>query len=100
MPRATHELGRVPARARWNPEPEDVRKSVLKLVLTLVELIRRLMERQAVRRMENGTLSEQEIEAVGAALEQLERTVQQLAKEFGLAPEDLNLELGPLGRLL
>jgi uncharacterized protein YjiS (DUF1127 family) len=88
------------ARTRWNPNPEDVRKSVLKLVLTLVELIRRLMERQAVRRMQDGTLSDAEIEAIGLALEQLERTIHELASDFGLSPEDLNLDLGPLGPLI
>jgi hypothetical protein len=85
---------------RWNADPEEVQRSVAKLVLTLVEFIRQLMERQAVRRMENGTLEPQEIEAVGLALMRLEETVHDLAKQFGLASEDLNIELGPLGRLI
>lgn len=85
--------------ARWNADPEDVRRSVAKLVLTLVEFLRRLMERQAIRRMEAGTLAADEIERVGLALMKLEETLRDLAGKFGLAPEDLNLDLGPLGRL-
>ena len=89
---------KMPA-ARWNADPEDVRRSVAKLVLTLVEFLRRLMERQAIRRMEAGTLSEAEIEKVGLALMRLEETLRDIAGKFGLSPEDLNLDLGPLGRL-
>jgi hypothetical protein len=82
--------------ARWNPEPEDVQKSVAQLVLTIVEFLRKLMERQAIRRMEQKTLTKAEVEAVGAALMQLEKTVHEIGKRFGLEPEDLNLDLGPL----
>ena len=85
--------------ARWNANPEDVQRSVAQLVLALVEFLRKLMERQAIRRMENGTLSEEEVEAVGLALMRLEETVHELARRFGLDPADLNLDLGPLGRL-
>ena len=85
---------------RWNANPEEVRRAVLKLVLTLVELIRQLMERQAIRRMEQKTLSRKEVEAVGAALMQLERTIREIGSKFGLAPEDLNLDLGPIGTLM
>jgi hypothetical protein len=92
---------RVSAAApRWNADPDDVQRSVAKLVLTLVEFLRALMERQAIRRMEAGTLTPAEVEAVGLALLQLEETLRDLAARFGLAPEDLNLDLGPLGRLL
>jgi hypothetical protein len=84
---------------RWNPEPEDVQRSVVKLVLSLIEFIRKLMERQAVRRLEEKTLSPEEIENVGIALMKLEQTVQQLAKRFKLDPADLNLDLGPIGKL-
>jgi DNA-binding MarR family transcriptional regulator len=76
-----------------------VQRSVVKLVLSLVEFLRQLMERQAIRRMEARTLTPAEIEAVGLALKRLEDTVRQLAKQFGLDPSDLNLDLGPLGRL-
>ncbi|HYO15079.1 MAG TPA: gas vesicle protein K [Thermoanaerobaculia bacterium] len=85
---------------RWNADPEDVQRSVARLVLALVEFLRKLMERQAIRRMENETLTPEEIEALGLALMRLEETVHELAGRFGLAPEDLNLDLGPLGRLI
>jgi hypothetical protein len=85
---------------RWNPRPEDVQKSVAQLVLALVELLRRLMERQAIRRMEQKTLSPEEVERVGKALMTLEETVREIGKKFGLGPEELNLDLGPLGKLL
>jgi hypothetical protein len=84
---------------RWNPNPEDVQRSVVKLVLSLVEFIRKLMERQAIRRLDEKTLTPQEIENVGLALMKLEQTVHQLAARFKLDPEDLNLDLGPVGRL-
>ena len=84
---------------RWNPEPEDVQRSVIKLVLSLIEFIRKLMERQAIRRLEENTLTPEEIENVGIALMKLEQTVYQLAKRFKLDPKDLNLDLGPIGKL-
>jgi hypothetical protein len=85
---------------RWNANPDDVRKSVLKLVLTLVELIRQLLERQAIRRMEAGTLSDDETEAVGLALMRLQETILDLAKQFDISPDELNLDLGPVGKLM
>jgi hypothetical protein len=85
---------------RWNPDPEDVQRSVAQLVLTIVEFLRQLMERQAIRRMEQKTLTPREVEAVGLALMRLEETVRDIGKRFGLAPEDLNLDLGPLGKLM
>lgn len=85
---------------RWNADPEDVQRSVARLVLALVEFLRKVMERQAIRRMENETLTPEEIEALGLALMRLEETVHELAGRFGLAPEDLNLDLGPLGKLI
>lgn len=97
------EIERLAARGappRWNADPEDVRRSVAKLVLTLVEFIRQLLERQAIRRMEAGTLSADETEAVGMALMRLEDTVRDIATQFGLDPADLNLDLGPVGRLM
>jgi DNA-nicking Smr family endonuclease len=84
---------------RWNANPEDAQRSVVKLVLSLVEFIRQLMERQAIRRLEAGTLTPDEIERLGQALMKLEETVQQIAKQFDLDPDDLNLDLGPLGSL-
>lgn len=96
------EIERVSASAppRWNADAEDVRRSVGKLVLTLVEFIRQLLERQAIRRMEAGTLTPDQTEAVGLALMRLEETVREVGQQFGLDPEDLNLDLGPVGRLL
>jgi hypothetical protein len=85
---------------RWNPEPEDVQRSVAQLVLTIVEFLRRLMERQAIRRMEQKTLTKKEVEAVGEALMKLEETVRDIGAKFGLAPDDLNLDLGSLGKLM
>ena len=85
---------------RWNANPDDVRKSVLKLVLTLVELIRQLLERQAIRRMEAGTLDDTETEAVGLALMRLQETILDLAKQFDISPDELNLDLGPVGKLM
>jgi phosphoribosylaminoimidazole-succinocarboxamide synthase len=69
-------------------------------VLTLVEFIRKLLERQAIRRMEAGTLTAQQTEDVGRALMQLEETVRDLATQFGIPFDDLNLDLGPIGKLL
>jgi hypothetical protein len=85
---------------RWNADPKDVQKSVARLVLALIEFLRKLLEKQAIRRMEAGTFTPEETEAVGLALMRLEETVHDLAKRFGLKPEELNLDLGPLGRLI
>ena len=85
---------------RWNADPEDVRRSVAKLVLTLVEFVRQLLERQAIRRMDAGTLNAEQTEAVGLALMRLEETVREIGQQFGLVPEDLNLDLGPVGKLM
>ena len=88
-------------RARRGGTPaEDVKRSVVKLVLTLIELIRQLLERQAIRRMENATLTAEETEAIGTALMRLEETIRDIGAQFDLSPEDLNLDLGPIGRLL
>ena len=70
-----------------------------KLVLALAEFLRKLFERQTLRRMDAGTLSAAQIEALGLALMQLEETIAELARRFGLGPGELNLDLGPLGRL-
>ena len=86
--------------ARWNADPEDVRRSVAKLVLTLVEFIRQMLERQAIRRMEAGTLTSEQTEAVGLALMRLEETIRAIGAQFDLSPDDLNLDLGPVGKLL
>lgn len=97
------ELERSAARSsplRWNAAPDDVQRSVAQLVLTLIEFIRRLLERQAIRRMQAGTLSDAQTEDVGRALMQLEATVHDMAAKFGIDPGELNLELGPAGKLM
>ena len=97
------ELERLRAAAlpsRWNANPEEVRRSVVKLVLTLIEAIRQLLERQAIRRMEEKTLTDEETEAIGLALMRLEDTIREIAAQFDLAPDDLNLDLGPIGKLV
>jgi hypothetical protein len=94
------EMARRTARPpRWNADPDDVQRSVARLVLALVEFLRKLFEGQAVRRMQAGTLAPDEVEAIGLALMRLEATVRQLARRFGIRPDELNLDLGPLGRL-
>src|SRR6476620_4576002 len=85
---------------RWNADADDVQRSVAQLVLTLVEFIRKLLERQAIRRMEVGTLTDQQTEEIGRALMKLEETVTDIAARFGILPEDLDLELGPIGKLM
>jgi hypothetical protein len=85
---------------RWNLDPDEVQRSVARLVLALVDFIRQLLERQTLRRMEAETLTPEEVEALGVALMRLEETLHDIAARFGLAPEELNLDLGPLGRLL
>jgi hypothetical protein len=94
------ELERRAAPPRWNADPKDVQKSVARLVLALIEFLRKLLEKQAIRRMENGSLTPEETEQMGLALMRLEETVHDIAKRFGLTPDDLNLDLGPLGRLI
>ncbi len=85
---------------RWNADPDDVQRSVAQLVLTLVEFIRQLLERQAIRRMDAGTLTPAQTEEIGRALMKLEETVTDIAAKFGIRPEELNLDLGPAGKLL
>jgi hypothetical protein len=85
---------------RIEAEEEDVARGLAQLVLTLIELLRQLMERQAIRRIEAGGLGDDQIERLGQSLMALEQRMEELREEFGLEEEDLNLDLGPLGRLL
>ena len=85
---------------RINIDPKNVEKGLAKLVLTLVELIRKLLEKQAMRRIEGGSLSEEEIEGIGETLMKLENKMQELKEIFGLKDEELNINLGPLGDLM
>jgi hypothetical protein len=86
--------------SRINIDAASVEQGLAKLVLTLIEFIRRLLEKQAVRRMEGGDLSPEQIEELGLALMKLEAKLQELKSQFGLDDEDLNLDLGPIGRLI
>ena len=79
--------------------PEDVQRGLAALVLTLVELLRELMERQAIRRMDSGTLDDDEVERLGRTFLALRERMEELKATFGLTDDDLNLDLGPLGRL-
>jgi Gas vesicle protein K len=92
--------GGGPFPRRVNADPESVEKGLAQLVLTLIELLRQLMERQALRLMEQGSLDEAEIERLGLTFMRLAERMEQLKGEFELADADLNLDLGPLGSLL
>jgi len=85
---------------RLNLDQEDVKNGLGQLVLTLVKLLHELLERQAVRRIDSGVLSEAEIERLGITFMKQAEAIEKLRKEFGLEEKDLNLDLGPLGKLL
>jgi CRISPR/Cas system-associated endonuclease Cas1 len=85
---------------RINADPERVERGLAQLVLTVVELLRQLMERQALRRIEGGRLDDEQVERLGTALMLLEQRMEELKTEFGLDEEDLNMNLGPLGNLV
>ena len=81
-------------------DPDNVERGLAQLVLTVVELLRQLMERQALRRVEAGGLSEEQVDRLGSTLMALEERMEELKETFGLSDEELNLDLGPLGTLL
>ena len=85
---------------RINSDPETVERGLATLVLTLIELLRQLMERQAIRRVDHGDLDDEQVERIGTTLMLLEEKMAELRDHFGLDPEDLNIDLGPLGPLL
>jgi len=85
---------------RVNADPENVERGLAQLVLTIVELLREVMERQALRRIDGGQLTEDQVERLGQTFMELDKRMAELRETFGLTEEDLNLELGPLGRLL
>ena len=85
---------------RLNADPENLEKGLAQLVLTIVELLRQLMERQAMRRVDDGSLSDEEVERLGQTFMALSERMAELRDKFGLDEEDLNLNLGPLGNLL
>jgi hypothetical protein len=84
---------------RLNADPDRVERGLAQLVLAVVDLLRELMERQALRRMEAGSLDEEEVERLGTAFMKLNERMAELKDEFGLTDEDLALNLGPLGNL-
>jgi hypothetical protein len=88
---------RLPSQIRV--DPENVRNGLMRLVLTLIELIRELLERQALRRIDGGSLTAEEIERLGLTFLRLSEEMDRLKHQFGLTDADLNLDLGPLGRL-
>ena len=86
--------------SRINANPDNVEKGLAKLVLTLIELLRQLMEKQGMRRIDNGSLTEEEVERLGVTLMKLEQKMEELKKVFGIEKDELNLNLGPLGDLM
>ncbi len=84
---------------RINAEPATAAQELGRLILTLVEVVRKVLEHQAVRRMDSGTLSSEEVERLGLALLRLSERMDELKTAFGLRDEDLDIDLGPLGRL-
>jgi hypothetical protein len=85
---------------RLDTDSESVQRDLMKLVLTIIELVRQLMERQAIRRVDEGDLTDDQVEELGVGLMRLEEAMTQLREQFDLSVEDLNLDLGPLGTLL
>ena len=81
-------------------DKDSVERDLMKLVLTIIELLRQLMERQVIRRVDQGDLSEDQIEDLGTSLMHLEEAMDELTERFGLTADDLNIELGPFGPLL
>lgn len=92
--------GKAGVMPRTNIDPNNVEKGLAKLVLTLIELLRKLMEKQAIRRMEAGFLTGSEVERMGIAFQRLEEKMKDLKSDFSLKDEDLNLSLGPVGELM
>jgi hypothetical protein len=88
------------ARQRLNVDPANVRKGLGQLAMTILKLLHEVLERQAIRRMENGTLTDGQVEELGTTLMLQAREIEKLCDEFGLEPADLNLDLGPLGKLM
>lgn len=85
---------------RINMNPDNVEQGLAQLVLTILELLRQLVERQAIKRVEGGTLTDEQIEKLGVALLNLEEKMEELKVVFGLEGKDLNIDLGPLGNLM
>jgi hypothetical protein len=99
-PRPRRSDGRHGQSARLNLDANNTKNGLGQLVLTLVKLLHELLERQAIRRIEAGSLTDQEIERLGLTLMRQAQEIERLRNEFGLEEDDLNLDLGPLGKLL
>ncbi len=100
FPEEEEKVEKPASSARIALDPQSVKKGLGQLVLTLVELIRQLLEKQAIRRIEGGSLTEEEVERLGLTFLELDKQMKWLKKEFDLTDKDLNLDLGPLGKLL
>jgi hypothetical protein len=102
LERVTRELEKLerPLPTRIDADPEEVERGLARLVLTLIELIRQLLEKQAIRRIESGRLTDDEVERLGLTFVRLAERMRELQAAFNLSDEDLNLNLGPLGDLL
>ena len=85
---------------RLESDPESVERDLFKLVLTIIELVRQLMEKQALRRVDEGDLTDDQVEGLGLGLMHLEEAMEELKGRYGLTTADLNIDLGPLGTLL
>jgi hypothetical protein len=85
---------------RLNLDADKVKNGLAQLVLTLIKLLHELLERQALRRIDSGSLRDDEVERLGVTLMQQAQEIEKMRKSFGLEEEDLNLDLGPLGKLL
>jgi hypothetical protein len=85
---------------RLETDPESVERDLFKLVLTIIELVRQLMEKQALRRVDEGDLTDEQVEGLGLGLMHLEEAMEELKGRYGLTTADLNIDLGPLGTLL
>ena len=85
---------------RLETDPESVEKDLFKLVLTIIELVRQLMEKQALRRVDQGDLTDEQVEGLGTGLMHLEQAMDELKARYDLTTADLNIDLGPLGTLL
>lgn len=88
------------AKGKLELDPQKTAQGLAKLAMTLINLLRKLMERQAIRRMEAGTVTPEQLERAGQAFQRLDDQIKELCKQFGLKEEDLNLDLGPLGKVV
>jgi hypothetical protein len=96
----THHDAHTRLRQHLDTDPDSVARELFKLVLTIIELVRQLMEAQALRRVDEGDLTDEQVDALGLGLQRLEEAMEDLKSRYGLTTDDLNLDLGPLGTLL